>query len=97
MFANCIFCFRTDSMQNLRHVLRASKIMIRNDRFNSTKKLTPDFTCNRYKIERGSYAKLTDTHKSFFEELLGRNRVISNSEECEGYNVDWLKTVRGKN
>lgn len=62
-------------------------------RFFSTK---PAFTCDRYKMKRGPYANISNDHVAFFNELLGRNRVITDAEECEGYNIDYSKIVRGK-
>ncbi|XP_050584117.1 D-2-hydroxyglutarate dehydrogenase, mitochondrial isoform X3 [Bombus affinis] len=61
-------------------------------RFLSTK---PAFTCDRYKVKRGPYANISNDHVAFFNELLGRNRVITDAEECEGYNIDYSKIVRG--
>lgn len=61
--------------------------------FFSTK---PDFTSDRYKVERGPYANICNDHVTFFNNLLGQNRVITDAEECEGYNIDYSKIVRGK-
>ena len=62
-------------------------------RFSSTK---PAFTSDRYNVKRGAYASISNDHVAFFNELLGRNRVIVDAEECEGYNIDYAKIVRGK-
>lgn len=62
-------------------------------RFSSTK---PAFTSDRYKVKRGPYASISSDHVAFFNELLGRNRVIADAEECEGYNIDYAKIVRGQ-
>lgn len=56
----------------------------------------PELTSVRYKVERGPYATLTDSHVNFFTNLLDQNRVITDPDECEGYNVDWVKMVRGE-
>ncbi|XP_076751629.1 D-2-hydroxyglutaric acid dehydrogenase isoform X1 [Xylocopa sonorina] len=64
-----------------------------NVRWFSTK---PAFTSDRYKVERGPYATLSNGHVSFFKDLLGENRVITDADECEGYNIDYAKIVRGK-
>ncbi|XP_034947769.1 D-2-hydroxyglutarate dehydrogenase, mitochondrial [Chelonus insularis] len=56
----------------------------------------PDLTAVRYKVKRGPYDEITGTHVKFFEQLLGQSRVITDPTECDGYNVDWVKTVRGK-
>nr|XP_033341554.1 D-2-hydroxyglutarate dehydrogenase, mitochondrial [Megalopta genalis] len=56
----------------------------------------PAFTSDRYQVQRGPYAKIQSTHVSFFNDLLGQNRVISDPEECESYNIDYSKIVRGK-
>lgn len=61
-------------------------------RYYSTK---PELTSIRYKIQRGPYSMLTDEHVNFFERLLDRNRVITDPEECDGYNIDFANTVRG--
>lgn len=47
-------------------------------------------------MKRGPYACITKDHVACFNELLGRDRVITDEEECEGYNVDYTKIVRGK-
>ncbi|KAF3429149.1 hypothetical protein E2986_05180 [Frieseomelitta varia] len=62
-------------------------------RFASTK---PAFTSDRYNVKRGAYASISNDHVAFFNELLGRNRVIVDAEECEGYNIDYANIVRGK-
>ncbi|KAG8038098.1 hypothetical protein G9C98_006423 [Cotesia typhae] len=55
----------------------------------------PDLTAVRYKVKRGPFGEITGTHVNFFEQLLGHNRVITDPNECDAYNVDWVKTVRG--
>ncbi|XP_017888237.1 D-2-hydroxyglutarate dehydrogenase, mitochondrial isoform X2 [Ceratina calcarata] len=56
----------------------------------------PAFTSDRYNVKRGPYANITNANVTFFNELLGRNRVIKDAAECEGYNIDYSKIVRGK-
>lgn len=56
----------------------------------------PELTSVRYQIDRGAYAALSNTHVSFFENLLGKNRTITDVDGCDAYNIDWIKTVRGK-
>lgn len=51
---------------------------------------------DRYNIDRGKFGTLDDTHYGYFEDLLGKDRVIRDPEECEAYNVDWVKNVKGK-
>lgn len=46
-------------------------------------------------MKRGDYATLDENHFKFFTGLLGENRVLTDPTECEGYNVDWIKNVRG--
>nr|XP_046475509.1 D-2-hydroxyglutarate dehydrogenase, mitochondrial isoform X2 [Neodiprion pinetum] len=57
--------------------------------------LKPEPTAVRYKVTRGPYATVTDSHLRFFEDLLGKDRLITDPDECESYNVDWVKMVRG--
>lgn len=47
-------------------------------------------------MKRGDYASLDENHLKFFRDLLeGGGRVLSDPSDCEGYNVDWIKNVRG--
>lgn len=56
-----------------------------------------ELTSERYKgsVERGNYAHLSTKDVAYFRDLLGKNRVVTDSAEIEGHNVDWLKMVRG--
>ncbi|XP_015603205.1 D-2-hydroxyglutarate dehydrogenase, mitochondrial [Cephus cinctus] len=59
---------------------------------NNTK---PELTSVRYNVQRGPYSKVTDNHVQFFDGLLGQGRVLTDPDECESYNIDWIKMVRG--
>ncbi|KAI4492772.1 hypothetical protein M0804_002563 [Polistes exclamans] len=59
------------------------------------KKTKPELTSVRYKTQRGPYSMITSEHVNFFERLLDRNRVITDPDECDGYNIDFANTVRG--
>lgn len=54
-------------------------------------------TCVRYpSLKRGNYSFLTDQHIKFFESVLEPYQVITDENELERYNVDWMRSVRGK-
>jgi len=54
-------------------------------------------TAERYQnVKRGNYANLEENDVKFFESILGTNRVLTQEDELNGYNTDWLKTVRGQ-
>ena len=56
----------------------------------------PERTSVRYPIERGRYANLTEKDVDVFKGILSSDgQVLTGSDDLEGYNVDWLKTVRG--
>ncbi|KAG5873084.1 hypothetical protein JTB14_011109 [Gonioctena quinquepunctata] len=56
----------------------------------------PQLTKDRYPhVKRGEYAELDEHHLGFFRDLLGPDRVITDPADCEGFNVDWIKNVRG--
>lgn len=56
----------------------------------------PQLTKDRYpNIKRGNYAVLTQDHLQYFVDLLGRNRVLNDPSDCETYNIDFIKSVRG--
>ena len=57
----------------------------------------PAFTHDRYPhLQRGRYAQLDNDDVTYFRQLLpGVGHVITDKDDLEIYNVDWLKTVRG--
>lgn len=56
----------------------------------------PELTSVRYKMQRGPYNTISTTDIRFFDSLLGPNRLITDPDECESYNIDFPSTVRGK-
>lgn len=67
--------------------------LVRNRRAFSTLALTKD----RYpEAKRGSFSVLQDKDVQYFESLLEKSQVITEADEVESYNNDWLHTVRGK-
>lgn len=65
-------------------------------RYYSAGTAKPELTSIRYKTQRGPYAMVTDADVRFFESLLGSSHLITDPDECESYNIDFAKTVRGK-
>lgn len=55
----------------------------------------PERTSVRYKVTRGPYASVNDAHLRFLEDILGKERLLTDPDECQSYNVDWVKMVRG--
>ncbi|XP_012537385.1 D-2-hydroxyglutarate dehydrogenase, mitochondrial isoform X2 [Monomorium pharaonis] len=64
-------------------------------RYYSTSGAKPELTSIRYKMRRGPYATVTDADVRFFDSLLGSNHLITDPDECESYNIDFPKTIRG--
>ncbi|XP_077254732.1 D-2-hydroxyglutaric acid dehydrogenase [Temnothorax americanus] len=64
-------------------------------RYYQTGGAKPELTSIRYKMRRGPYATITNADVCFFESLLGSNRLITDPDECESYNIDFPRTVRG--
>ena len=46
-------------------------------------------------LNRGPFSVVNDQDVQYFNKVL-QGRVITDKDELEGYNTDWLKTVRGK-
>lgn len=61
----------------------------------STHAKLPELTSVRYKIQRGFYNVISDTDVRFFDALLGSNRLLTDPDDCQSYNIDFTKTVRG--
>lgn len=58
---------------------------------------TVELTSVRYPEEkRGNYARLESDDIGHFKHILDENRVLTQPEEIDGYNTDWLRTVRGQ-
>jgi hypothetical protein len=57
-----------------------------------------ELTSHRYKgqVVRGEYSSLKQENVKFFQSILSEDRVILDTEEICSYNVDWLRTMRGK-
>lgn len=47
-------------------------------------------------IIRGNYSRLTEDDLSVFRNILTTNRCVSDPADVESYNVDWMKSYRGK-
>lgn len=45
-------------------------------------------------MQRGNYAQLNDKDVAHFEQLLGKNHVLT--EDLDGYNICFLKRIRGE-
>jgi hypothetical protein len=65
--------------------------------FSSIKLSDVELTSERYKgqVSRGDYGHLSNEDITFFRDLLGEQRVLTEASDIEGHNVDWLKMVRG--
>jgi FAD/FMN-containing dehydrogenase len=49
---------------------------------------------DRYAIKRGGYASLSEADISKFESILEKHRVLT-GDETQGFNIDWIGSVRG--
>ncbi|XP_058976930.1 D-2-hydroxyglutarate dehydrogenase, mitochondrial [Musca domestica] len=57
----------------------------------------PELTEVRHNIKRGNYAELNGKDVSFFESLIGPTNILQDStDDLQGYNVDFLRSVRGR-
>ncbi|XP_044730727.1 D-2-hydroxyglutarate dehydrogenase, mitochondrial isoform X3 [Chrysoperla carnea] len=63
--------------------------------FYSSDPSLPELTKDRYGVKRGDYSQLNDDHIKYFTQLLGETRVLTDEDEVQSYNVDWIKNCRG--
>lgn len=56
-----------------------------------------EFTAVRYPyLKRGNYSFLSDRHLGFFQSILSPHQVLTDEfNDLSGYNVDWMRSVRG--
>lgn len=50
---------------------------------------------NNYKVTRGNYGFLDENHITFFRDLLGEQRIVTDLSDLEKYNVDYHEHLRG--
>ena len=53
-----------------------------------------EFTSKRYGGERGNYSEINEDDVRYFRSILS-SRCVTDAEDIEPHNVDWLKMVRG--
>lgn len=62
---------------------------------NVTSQFNVKLTKDVYKVKRGEFATLNDKHLQLFENILSKERVLTDSQDVDNYNVDWIKMLRG--
>nr|CAD7197965.1 unnamed protein product [Timema douglasi] len=77
-----LLTMRAEQLRPLRNMSLSSSVELTADRY-------PD-------VKRHNFALLDSNHVQFFKSILGQDRVLTDAEELETYNVDWLKMVRGQ-
>jgi D-2-hydroxyglutarate dehydrogenase len=63
-----------------------------NNYFNNFSK---KFLSNQYEKRNPIYSTLSDKDVNFFEKLIGGHRCITDPNDLEAYNTDWLKICKG--
>ena len=84
------------SVSCLQHKLRNVSANHQSLRYASTR--NPEFTSIRYpQVSRGQYSQVTSDDVAYFRSVLPADgQVLTAEDDLEGYNVDWLQTVRGR-
>ena len=63
----------------------------------AVRKKDVEFTSVRYPyLKRGNYAKLSNKNVQFFQQFLEPHQVLTEFSDLVRYNIDWMKSVRGK-
>ena len=58
----------------------------------------PEKTHQRYpNVKRGNFSSLTQHDLDFFRSVCSPSGVIDDVDELSGFNIDWMRTVRGIN
>lgn len=86
--------FHCKKLYNNRCIINSQKIISYGIRY-YTSNIQTDLTSVRYNVKRGPFEKINNGHVNFFTDLLGKNRVTTDPDECDTYNIDWIKMVRG--
>ncbi|KAF2905733.1 hypothetical protein ILUMI_00446 [Ignelater luminosus] len=81
----------------LRNLRRIGSIVPTNVNYcTHARNFLPQLTKDRYPdVKRGDYAVLNENHLFHFVDLLGVEKVLNDPSDCEKYNIDWIKNVRG--
>lgn len=57
----------------------------------------PDLTTDRFPhVKRGDFAELSDDHLNFFEDILGKENVVTDAVKVAAHNIDWDRHARGQ-
>lgn len=51
---------------------------------------------DRYQVKRGDFSKVTDVDIGQFQSILENSRVLLDENDIQSYNIDFMKSVRGK-
>lgn len=61
-----------------------------------SKRCLSTLTSEKYtSLKRGNYAALEDKDLKYFKSILSANQIVTDSDELEGYNTDWLRSCKG--
>lgn len=52
---------------------------------------------DRYQVKRGDFSQVTDADVGHFQSMLENSRVLLDETDTQSYNIDFMKSVRGKN
>ncbi|XP_025082595.1 D-2-hydroxyglutarate dehydrogenase, mitochondrial-like [Pomacea canaliculata] len=94
------YVFRDSAMELSRCLLRRTSVMAGFGRTETIRTVGSsaafvELTSRRYPgLQRGHFASLTDADAANIERLVS-GRVLTDLSELEGYNMDWMKTLRG--
>lgn len=47
-------------------------------------------------MKRGDFSQVTDADIGQFQSILGNSRVLLDENDTQSYNIDFMKSVRGK-
>nr|CAB3236021.1 D-2-hydroxyglutarate dehydrogenase, mitochondrial-like [Phallusia mammillata] len=56
----------------------------------------PPLTAGAYNVKRGDFAQITDNDLTHFQSIIGKDHVITDHNDLEMYNMDWMRSVRGQ-
>ncbi|ELK32678.1 D-2-hydroxyglutarate dehydrogenase, mitochondrial [Myotis davidii] len=85
---------RTPSWGRLHGVAGVSPLVRRGSSSKSSQAPEVVLTCERYPVRRLPFSTVSEEDLATFERIIPR-RVITDPEELEASNVDWLRTMRG--
>ncbi|CAH0749820.1 unnamed protein product [Diatraea saccharalis] len=58
--------------------------------------ILPQFSAEKYNVKRKNFSNVQAADVSYFQSILGNDRVLTDRDEVLPFNIDWIRNCRGQ-